>query len=244
MCGVAGFLNLNCAPASPLILKAMTDAIRHRGPDGEGHFIDGVFGIGHRRLAIIDLSPAAHQPMLTPDGRYILSYNGEVYNFRELRIELEARGHQFRSTGDSEVVLYAIAEWGEEALLRFNGMFALALWDREEQALLLARDRYGIKPLYYSHSRSVFTFGSEIKALLPQPSIGISIDQEGLVEYLTFQNFFTDRTIFADVKLLPAASILRIGSDGEPRIARYWDYRFRESESPLDGDAAVGRLDY
>jgi asparagine synthase (glutamine-hydrolysing) len=244
MCGVAGFLNLDGAPASPVILKAMTDAISHRGPDGEGHFIDGAFGLGHRRLAILDLSPTGHQPMLTPDGRYILSYNGEVYNFRELRIELEARGHQFRSTGDAEVVLYAIAEWGEEALLRFNGMFALALWDREQQALLLARDRYGIKPLYYSRSSSVFAFGSEIKALLPQPTIGTSIDQAGLVEYLTFQNFFTDRTIFADVKLLPAASILRIGPDGAPRIRRYWDYRFRERATPLAEEDAVAELDY
>jgi len=244
MCGIAGFLNLDCAPASPLILKAMTDAIRHRGPDGEGHFIDGVFGIGHRRLAIIDLSPAAHQPMLTPDGRYVLSYNGEIYNFRELRIELEARGHQFRSTGDSEVVLCALAEWGEEALLRFNGMFALALWDRKAQALLLARDRYGIKPVYYSHSDSVFAFGSEIKALLPQPTIGVDIDQEGLVEYLTFQNFFTERTIFAGVKLLPAASVLRIERGGKVRISRYWDYHFRERPNLLTEGDAVAELDH
>jgi asparagine synthase (glutamine-hydrolysing) len=244
MCGVAGFLNLDGAPASPVILKAMTEAIRHRGPDGEGHFIDGALGLGHCRLAIIDLSPTSHQPMLTPDKRYILSYNGEIYNFRELRLELEAHGHQFRSTGDSEVVLYAIAEWGEEALLRFNGMFALALWDREEQTLLLARDRYGVKPLYYSHSRSVFAFGSEIKALLPQPSIDISIDQEGLVEYLTFQNFFTDRTIFADVKLLPAASILRIDRSGQAQVRRYWDYRFHERATALSEDDTVAELDY
>jgi asparagine synthase (glutamine-hydrolysing) len=244
MCGVAGFLNLDGAPASPVILKAMTDAIRHRGPDGEGQFIDGAFALGHRRLAILDLSPTGHQPVLTPDGRYILSYNGEIYNFRELRIELEARGHQFRSTGDSEVVLHAIAEWGEKALLRFNGMFALALWDREQQALLLARDRYGIKPLYYSCSRSVFAFGSEIKALLPQPTICTSIDQAGLVEYLTFQNFFTDRTIFADVKLLPAASILRVGPDSAPCVYRYWDYRFRERTTPLAEEDAVAELDY
>jgi asparagine synthase (glutamine-hydrolysing) len=244
MCGVAGFLNLDGAPASPVILKAMTDAIRHRGPDGEGHFIDGTLGLGHRRLAILDLSPTGHQPILTPDNRYILSYNGEIYNFRELRLELEAHGYQFRSTGDSEVALYALAEWGEQALLRFNGMFALALWDREEQVLLLARDRYGIKPLYYSHARSVFAFGSEIKALLPQPAVGTSIDQEGLVEYLTFQNFFTDRTIFANVKLLPAGSILRVDGRGQPQIRRYWDYSFRERTAPLPEKDAVVQLDY
>src|ERR1700730_10558135 len=244
MCGVAGFLNLDGAPASPVILKAMTDAIRHRGPDGEGHFIDGTLGLGHRRLAILDVSPTGHQPILTPDNRYILSYNCEIYNFRELRLELEAHGYQFRSTGDSEVALYALAEWGEQALLRFNGMFALALWDREEQVLLLARDRYGIKPLYYSHARSVFAFGSEIKALLPQPAVGTSIDQEGLVEYLTFQNFFTDRTIFANVKLLPAGSILRVDGRGQPQIRRYWDYSFRERTAPLPEKDAVAQLDY
>ena len=244
MCGIAGFLNLDGAPASPVILQSMTDAIRHRGPDGEGHYIDGALGLGHRRLAIIDLSPTGHQPMSSPDGRYILSYNGEVYNFRELRIELEGLGHQFRSTGDSEVVLYALAEWGEDALLRFNGMFAFALWDRKEGTLLLARDRYGIKPLYYIRSRSVFAFGSEIKALLPHPGVDTSIDREGLVEYLTFQNFFTDRTIFADIRLLPAASVMRIGRNRELRIRRYWDYQFRERATPLAEEDAVAELDY
>jgi asparagine synthase (glutamine-hydrolysing) len=244
MCGIAGFLNLNGGPASPVILKAMTDAIRHRGPDGEGHFIDGNFAVGHRRLAILDLSPTGHQPMVTSDGRYILSYNGEVYNFRELRIELEARGHQFRSSGDAEVVLNALAEWGEEALLRFNGMFALALWDRHERRLMLARDRYGIKPLYYSHSPSLFAFGSEIKALLPQSTIASKVDQEALVEYLTFQNFFTDRTLFAGVRLLSAASVMRIDPEGKTRVGRYWDYHFREPTAPLAEEDAVAELDY
>jgi asparagine synthase (glutamine-hydrolysing) len=244
MCGIAGFLNLNGGPASPVILKAMTDAIRHRGPDGEGHFIDGNFAVGHRRLAILDLSPTGHQPMVTSDGRYILSYNGEVYNFRELRIELEARGHQFRSSGDSEVVLNALAEWGEEALLRFNGMFALALWDRHERMLMLARDRYGIKPLYYSRSPSLFAFGSEIKALLPQSTIASKVDQEALVEYLTFQNFFTDRTLFAGVRLLPAASVMHIDPEGKTQVGRYWDYHFREPTAPPAEEDAVAELDY
>jgi asparagine synthase (glutamine-hydrolysing) len=244
MCGIAGFLNLDGSPASLVLLRSMTDAVRHRGPDGEGHFIDGAFALGHRRLAILDLSPAGHQPMMTCNGRYVLSYNGELYNFQELRIELEARGYQFRSTGDSEVVLNALAEWGEGALLRFNGMFALALWDREERILLLARDRYGIKPLYYGRSPSVFAFGSEVKALLPQSSISSKIDQEGLVEYLTFQNFFTERTIFAGVKLLPPASILRIGPEGRVHVRAYWDYQFREPSSPLTEEDAVAELDY
>ena len=148
MCGIAGLINFDGAPVSPAILQRMTDAVAHRGPDAEGHWIEGNVGLGHRRLAIIDLSPAGHQPMTSADHRYLLSYNGEVYNFRELRTELEARGYWFRSRTDSEVVLNALAEWGVDALKRFNGMFALALWDRKERTLLLSRDRYGIKPLY------------------------------------------------------------------------------------------------
>ena len=150
MCGVTGFINLDGTPASPVILKKMTDAIAHRGPDGEGQWVEDNIGIGHRRLAIIDLSPAGHQPMISADHRFILSYNGEIYNYLELRIDLEAEGVWFRSQTDSEVVLHALAHWGKDALLKFNGMFALALWDRKEKSLLLARDRYGIKPLYYA----------------------------------------------------------------------------------------------
>ena len=164
MCGIAGLLNLDGAPVAPPVLQRMTDAIAHRGPDGQGHWIDGAIGIGHRRLAIIDLSPAGQQPMISADHRYVLSYNGEVYNFRELRSELQALGYWFRSQTDSEVVLYALAEWGLKALLRFNGMFGLALWDRKERVLTLARDRYGIKPLYYAQQRGdLQLFASEVR---------------------------------------------------------------------------------
>src|SRR5690349_17478176 len=131
MCGVAGVLDLTGGPVSSVSIRAMTDAIAHRGPDSEGCFCDGPIGLGHRRLAIIDPSPAGHQPMLTQDGRFVLSYNGEVYNFNELRAELESLGHRFHSRTDTEVVLNALAEWGTSAFSRFNGMFALALWDRE-----------------------------------------------------------------------------------------------------------------
>jgi asparagine synthase (glutamine-hydrolysing) len=244
MCGIAGFLGLDGAPASPVVLKAMTDIIRHRGPDGEGHFIDGPAGLGHRRLAIIDLSAAAHQPMQTADGRYIISYNGELYNFRELRTELEARGCQFRSSGDSEVVLNAIAEWGDAAFTRFNGMFALALWDRREQTLLLARDRFGIKPLYYAHGPDAFAFGSEIKAVLAHPAVRTGLDPESLVEYFTFQNFFTDRTMFVGIRSLPAATLLRVGRDGRMRQTRYWDYSFQEPASSRRADDLIGELDF
>src|SRR3990170_1835307 len=169
MCGIAGLIHLDNAPVSPAVLQRMSDAIAHRGPDGEGHWIEGNVGIGHRRLAIIDLSPAGHQPMVSADHRYVLSYNGEVYNFRELRSELEARGYWFRSKTDTEVVLNALAAWGVDALKRFNGMFAFALWDRKERTLLLARDRYGIKPLYVHRDGQRFAFGSEQKAILAHP---------------------------------------------------------------------------
>ena len=141
MCGITGLINLDGASVSPVILKKMTDAIAHRGPDGEGQWIEENIGLGHRRLAIIDLSPAGHQPMISADHRWVLSYNGEIYNYRELRTDLEAEGVWFRSQTDSEVVLNSLARWGRSALSKFNGMFALALWDRKEQNLLLARDR-------------------------------------------------------------------------------------------------------
>ena len=156
MCGIAGLINFDGSPASPVVLKKMTDAIAHRGPDGEGCWISGNVGIGHRRLSIIDLSSAGHQPMQSSNNRYILSYNGEIYNYHELRVELEALGYTFRSKTDSEVVLYSLMHWGSSALLKFNGMFALALWDQNEKVLLLARDRYGIKPIYYAFQGKSF----------------------------------------------------------------------------------------
>jgi asparagine synthase (glutamine-hydrolysing) len=245
MCGIAGVLHLDGEPTSPVVLRRMTDAIAHRGPDGEGHFIDGPVGLGHRRLAIIDLSPAGRQPMATPDGRYAITYNGEVYNFQEIRVELEALGHQFKSRTDSEVVLKAFAQWGEKALLRFNGMFAFAIWDKVERELFLARDRFGIKPLYYCTCGDTFLFGSEVKALLANPSFRAEIDLEGLVEYFTFQNFFTDRTLFRHVRLLPAGTFLRVpsvhGGHGLPQ--RYWDFAFVEPEAPRAEEEYVEELD-
>lgn len=232
MCGIAGMIHFDGKPASPVVLRGMTDAIAHRGPDGEGFFVDGFVGIGHRRLAIIDLSPAGHQPMLTADGRYVLSYNGEIYNYQELRLRLEALGRTFRSRTDSEVLLYALAEWGNAALDRINGMFAFALWDTQNLTLTLARDRYGIKPLYYAHIGETLVFGSEIKALLKHPEVKVQMDPEGLAEYLTFQNFFTQRTLFRNVKMLPAGHYLQVGlGNRRAQVAepvQYWDYQFAE----------------
>ncbi|MDP2035635.1 MAG: asparagine synthase (glutamine-hydrolyzing) [Polaromonas sp.] len=246
MCGITGLVHLDNAPVSPVTLQRMTDAIAHRGPDGEGHWIEGNVGIGHRRLAILDLSPAGHQPMASADHRYMLSYNGEVYNFRELRSELEAKGYWFRSKTDSEVVLNAIAEWGVKALDRFNGMFALALWDRKERTLLLARDRYGVKPLYVSRQGSTFAFGSEQKAILAMPRFFRHMDKPALLEYFTFQNIFTDRTLLQDIQLLPAGhyGILDLKhSNPEFRRTQYWDYDFREPTEKASDDEYREELD-
>ena len=245
MCGIAGFLQFDGTPASPVNLRRMTDAIAHRGPDNEGFFTEGCIALGHRRLAIIDLSPAGHQPMMSSDDRYILSYNGEIYNFQELRIELETKGYQFRSRTDTEVVLYAYVEWAEKALDRFNGMFALAIWDRQERALFLARDRYGIKPLYYTIQGNCLIFGSEIKAILTHPAYRTEMDKEALLEYFTFQNFFTDRTLFKEVKLLPAGTHMQASLNVKetPEIRQYWDYHFAEPESYQDRQAYLEELD-
>lgn len=214
----------------------MADAVRHRGPDGEGQWCEGPVALGHRRLAIIDLSEMGRQPMVTRDGRLVITYNGEVYNFRELRAELEAEGYGFRSDTDSEVVLNAFHAWGEKALDRFNGMFAFAVWNREAKRLTLARDRYGIKPLYWARFGNVVLFGSEQKAILAHPAARRVLDREALVEYFTFQNIFTDRTLLKNVHLLPPATVATVDLGQTGRIAqrRYWDYRFREPDGAAD----------
>ncbi len=236
MCGIVGQLNFDNNLVSPVILKRMTDVLSHRGPDGEGHWIEENIGLGHRRLSIIDLSPAGHQPMISADQRFILSYNGEIYNFQKLRTELEAKGYHFKSNSDSEVVLYSLSEWGSEAMLRFNGMFALALWDRKLKRLLLARDRYGIKPLYYFIDNKKFVFASEQKAILEQPAFDKKINKKALLEYFTFQNIFTDQTLLQGIKLLKPGhyGIIDISKSGdEMHQTQYWDYHFREPEKKV-----------
>jgi asparagine synthase (glutamine-hydrolysing) len=244
MCGIAGTFDLSGAPASVAVVRRMTDAVAHRGPDGEGVWVEGAVGLGHRRLAIIDLSEAGRQPMVTPDGRFVITYNGELYNFQEVRAELQALGHRFRSRTDTEVLLAAFAEWGLSALPRFNGMFAFAIWDRVERRLVLARDRFGVKPLYWTRIGTRLLFGSEVKAILAAPGIAARLDHEALVEYLTFQNFFTDRTLFRGVRLLPAGTSLVVSADGEPKVDSYWDFEFRESsnESPAELAEECDRL--
>lgn len=240
MCGICGIFNLNGEPVSPVNLRKMTDAISHRGPDGEGFYIDSFIGLGHRRLAIIDLSPAGHQPMLTQDGQYAISYNGEIYNFQELRSELEDMGYAFRSRTDTEVVLQAYAQWGPKCLDRFNGMFAFVIWDKTRQELFIARDRYGIKPLYYAFAGPYFLFGSEQKAILSHPAAERNLDFEALLEYFTFQNIFTDKTLFKGIKLFPPGCWARLplGSSGAATpgltLDRFWDYNFREPDEKVD----------
>lgn len=235
MCGVAGFINFNNEPASPVLLQKMTDSIAHRGPDGEGQWIEGAVAIGHRRLSIIDLSPAGRQPMQTSDGRFILSYNGEIYNFKQLRVQLEAIGTQFHSQTDSEVVLQALVNWGPEAILKFNGMFAFAFWDTKEQKLLLARDRYGIKPMYFAWQANRFWFASEHKAIITDSTFVRNLNLPALLEYMTFQNIFTDQTLLQDISLLPPGHYMTISlRDRAIKRHLYWDFHFREPASVAD----------
>ena len=246
MCGIAGLLSLRGKAISPAILQGMTDAIAHRGPDGEGHWIEGGVGFGHRRLAIIDLSPLAHQPMMSHDTRYVLSYNGEIYNFRELRTELEAMGYPFRSQSDTEVLLTAWAAWGVKALDRLNGMFAFAIWDRNEKTLTLVRDRYGIKPLYIAETPEGLAFGSEQKAILAHPGTCAKVDREALLEYFTFQNLFTNRTLVQGISLLPAGHFAVMDMrDDNPHLkfTKYWDFNFTNPSGKIDRREYVEELE-
>ena len=221
----------------------MLKAIEHRGRDDEGVWDSGVFDeenrrvcLGHRRLSIIDPSAAGHQPMLSADGRYALTFNGEIYNYRELRGELEKRGRQFQTDTDTEVLLAAFAEWGEDCLLRLNGMFAFAVWDGRERTLTLARDRLGIKPLYYATAKAdesgadqAFLFASEIKALLASGLVARELDPESLHQQLTFLWTPDPQTLFRGVKKLPPAHVLT-WSDGRVTVREWWDVSFDEIE--------------
>ncbi|HTK41639.1 MAG TPA: asparagine synthase (glutamine-hydrolyzing) [Gemmatimonadales bacterium] len=241
MCGIVGVCHLNGEPASPDILRRMTDVVRHRGPDDEGIHCDGPVGLGSRRLAVIDLTVAGHQPMAAEAGAAVLVYNGELYNFKELRAELEGVGRRFKSRSDTEVVLRAYEEWGESCLDRFNGHFAFAIWDRPRQRLFLARDRYGVRPLYYYHGDTRFLFASEVKAILAYPGLARAVSHPALSEYFTFQNILTDLTLFEGVKLLPAGCWLRVDlrSGGRVSQTRYWDFKFpQEPERLSETDAA------
>lgn len=224
----------------------MNDALSHRGPNGEGTYFNAGIGLGHRRLAILDLSPAGNQPMISRDGRYILIYNGEVYNFKDIRIELEQKGYQFHSHTDSEVVLHSYTQWGPECVNKFNGMFAFAIWDQIEKTLFIARDRYGIKPLYYSFHNNIFIFSSEQKAILTHPDMQRTIDFEAVFEYFTFQNILTDRTFFQDIKLFPAGCWAKLDLNTPSQSLkpiRYWDFCFQEPTHKKNDNEYIEELD-
>jgi len=246
MCGIVVIFNLNGEPVSPVLLRTMTDAIKHRGPDSEGFYVDSFIGLGHRRLSIIDLSRSGHQPMMTEDKKFAITYNGEIYNFQELRTELENLGHSFHSRSDTEVVLKSYAQWGTDCLRRLNGMFAFAIWDRTRQELFLARDRYGIKPLYYASIGSTWVIASEQKAIIKHPSVQREIDLEALIEYFTFQNFFSNRTLLKGIRVFPAGCFAKIilGKAIESlQPVRYWDFNFQEPEHPVSEREYVEELD-
>jgi asparagine synthase (glutamine-hydrolysing) len=221
MCGIAGMIGAGAREALP----AMQGAIAHRGPDDAGTFHDPAGGVAlaHRRLSIIDPSPAGHQPMEDPSGRFRMVYNGEVYNFRALRQELEDAGCAFRSHTDTEVILAGYARWGEGVLPRLRGMFAFAVWDRERGELFLARDRFGIKPLYWTRTpEGAFAFASELGALLAGRVVSRRADREAIWEFLSYGAVPQPRTILADVRALPAGHWMRVRGD-DAEVRRWWD---------------------
>jgi len=222
MCGIAGELSFD-ALVDPDILRRMTDALVHRGPDDEGLYCDGRIGLGHRRLSIIDLSPGGHQPMWTADRTLAIVFNGEVYNYREIRPELEARGYSFVGNSDTEVVINAIHCWGlEAALQRFIGMFAFAVWDTRDRSLLLVRDRIGIKPLYYQKTSKRLLFGSELKALYAHPDFQNNLSSKGLEQFFCTGYTLGESTVFNDTFKLPAGHYLEINKNGESTKKCYW----------------------
>jgi len=222
MCGIAGELSFD-VPVDPRVIRSMTDALVHRGPDDEGLYCEGQMGIGHRRLSIIDLSPGGHQPMWTADRSLAIVFNGEVYNYREIRPDLEAAGYCFKGGSDTEVVLNAIHCWGlERALKRFIGMFAFAVWRASERQLLLVRDRLGVKPLYYQKTSRRLLFGSELKALYAHPAFHRELLPKGLGQFFCFGYTLGESTIYKDTHKLPAGHYLRISENGDASLIRYW----------------------
>jgi asparagine synthase (glutamine-hydrolysing) len=231
MCGICGVVGR----ADEELIKGMLARIRHRGPDDEGVYVSETStgeraGLGHLRLSIIDLSPAGHEPMSDRSGQVWLTFNGEIYNFKGLRAELEKLGHRFRSDTDAEVIIYAYLEWGHGCLARLNGMFAFAIWDGRDESLFLARDRLGIKPLYYAQTPAGFAFASEIKAILAIPGFERAVDLSALDQFMTFLWTPDPKTAFRGVSKLPPAHYL-VYRNGKADVFEYWDVKFDEDDS-------------
>lgn len=227
MCGICGILNYGnpSQPISESLLKSMSDTIQHRGPDDAGVFISSQsnVGFGFRRLAIVDLSPAGHQPMKSLDGKITIEFNGEIYNHLVLRKELEKKGYHYRSRSDTETIIYAYQEYGLDFVHKLLGMFAVALWDENKRQLILARDRIGVKPLYYTFADGHFVFGSEIKALLQHPSVHRELNEEAMNHYLTFLIPPAPMTMFKNIFKLEAGHRMVVNADGTFRDEQYWD---------------------
>ncbi|MDE3243296.1 MAG: asparagine synthase (glutamine-hydrolyzing) [Nitrospirota bacterium] len=238
MCGICGVVNFDGRPVVPEILRTMVRAMAHRGPDGAGEFLYAsnessrpAVGLGHRRLAVIDLSPTARQPMTNEDHSLAIVFNGEIYNFRELRGRLLANGHSFSSNSDTEVVLRLYEEMGPTCVNELDGMFAFAVWDTRRQRLLLARDRAGKKPLYYTSVGTTFAFASEVKALLHHPSVSGEFMIEALPHYFSFGYPPPGRTFYRGIDQLPPAHTLIVNAEGHLSSERYWDLDFAEKPS-------------
>ncbi|HET9717984.1 MAG TPA: asparagine synthase (glutamine-hydrolyzing) [Pseudolabrys sp.] len=229
MCGIAGVLTSSNGHGSLAdIAGAMSGSLTHRGPDDSGLWVDAEAGVAlaHRRLSIIELSDAGHQPMVSGDGRYVMSYNGEVYSHEDMRPALVARGVKFRGRSDTEVILESIAAFGlEKTLAQLIGMFAFALWDRRERTLTLVRDRLGIKPVYWAKFGNLFLFGSELKALRQHPRWTPSIDREAVATFTRYNYIPAPHTIYRGVRKLEPGTFLRVRAGGEPQLERFWDAR-------------------
>lgn len=224
MCGIAGICRLDgsvLAPEAGIWVKAMTDCLVHRGPDGAGLWQEGPVCLGHRRLSIIDLSGGG-QPMRSADKRLSVTFNGEIYNFAQLKEELLAKGARFQTHSDTEIILEGYRFWGADCLERFDGMFAFALWDAQEQRLFCARDRFGKKPFFYSAQHGRLHFASELTALAQVPDLALTMDPQAVMRYLAYEYVPTPQTIYSEVRSLPPAHLLLL-EKGRMRVERYWD---------------------
>ena len=246
MCGIAGIFNLNGNAVTHQEMSKVTQAMAHRGPDGDGIFIDDNLGLGHRRLSILDLSAKGSQPMPSHNGDWLIVFNGCIYNYLDLRIDLRSKGHQFLSSSDTEVISEGLAEYGPAFFEKLNGMFAVGAWHKPTKTLWLSRDRYGIKPLYYWFKNGVLLFASEIKSFMQHPSFKVEVDLDALNEYFTFQNLFTYRTLFKGVTMLPPANTVSINNTTtQIKHHSWWDYDFSKPDENIsfeDGISETQRL--